>query len=509
MFKFRKKEKKVEEEKPKEGLSLKAKKTPLSIRIALAFCVVLFLTVTIYILKILLDMQILPTKYLAIIIVVLLSLVAIGVLLFFFSKRHIIPAIVASILYTLLSVAIIFGAGYLTRTQTFFKNTTARDYYVANYSVLVLNDAPYRRLEDVDGKRIATYIDAVPSYSEAFEEIKKIIQPETVIKDTYYDAAVALKNKEVDFILLSDSYVSMMNDAIEDFSNTVRSIADFEIKIYDVVEVHDVDVLSEPFNIFLSGIDTKGAISNVSRSDVNMILTINPKNHKVLLTSIPRDYYVQLHGTAGIKDKLTHSGIYGPKMTVKTVEELLGIRINYFIRVNFSSLINLVNSIGGIYFTPDITISHNQDGVWCHYNKNVRAWYNGHCALRYVRERKAYADGDLHRIQNQQLVLGAIMDKLMSAEIIKNYSSILSAIEGNFETSVPEQKIYQLINNQLDTMPKWNVENYHLSGTDSYSNIYSSEMSGTGNNGSSYYVMEPDMATVEAAKAKIDALFEE
>jgi anionic cell wall polymer biosynthesis LytR-Cps2A-Psr (LCP) family protein len=101
------------------------------------------------------------------------------------------------------------------------------------------------------------------------------------------------------------------------------------------------------------------------------------------------------------------------------------------------------------------------------------------------------------------------MDKLMSAEIIKNYSSILSAIEGNFETSVPEQKIYQLINNQLDTMPKWNVENYHLSGTDSYSNIYSSEMSGTGNNGSSYYVMEPDMATVEAAKAKIDALFEE
>ncbi len=509
MFKFHKKEKKSEEKNHKEGLSLKAKKTPISIRITLALCVALFLVITVYILKILLDMQILPAKYLTIIVVVLASLVAIGVLLFFFSKRHFIPAIVASVLYVLLSVAMVFGAGYLTRTQDFFKNTTARDYYVVNYSAYVLADTPYQKLEDVDGKRMATYIDAVPSYNEAFEEIKKIVQPETVIKDTYYNAAVALRNRDVEFVLLSDSYVAMMDDSIEGFSKTIRDIADFEIKLYDAVEVRDVDILSEPFNIFLSGIDTRGAISNVSRSDVNMIITVNPKTHKVLLTSIPRDYYVQLHGTAGIKDKLTHSGIYGPKMTVKTVEELLGININYFIRVNFSSLINLVDSIGGIYFTPDITISHNQDGVWCHYNKNVRAWYNGHCALRYVRERKAYADGDLHRIQNQQLVLGAIMDKLMSAEIIKNYSNILSAIEGNFETSIPEQKIYQLINNQLDAMPRWNVENYHLSGKDSYASIYSSDVSGTGNNGSNYYVMEPDMATVETAKAKIESVFDE
>jgi LCP family protein required for cell wall assembly len=293
----------------------------------------------------------------------------------------------------------------------------------------------------------------------------------------------------------------------EGFSEKVRSVHGIEIKIYDVFDATDVDVLKEPFNIYISGLDTTGDISEVSRSDVNMIVTVNPNTHKILLTSIPRDYYVQLHGTTGTKDKLTHSGIYGPKMTVKTVEDLMGITINYFVRVNYSSVIKLVDAIGGVYLTPDITLHRNHYEITCYYYAGVRTLYDGPCALRYARERKAYRDGDVHRVQNQQQVLMAIFDKLSSAEILRNYSNILSAIEGSIETSIPENKFYQIINYQLDNMPKWNIENIHLDGVDGYAGIYSSNMDGTGDNGSFYYVMEPNPESVENAKAKIDAIF--
>jgi len=403
-----------------------------------------------------------------------------------------------------------WGTGYLYRTRSFFSQTTAKDYYVINYFVLVPDDSSYNNVDELEGKIAASYFDTVPSYNDAFEDLKALISFQTNVKETYIDAVRAVERKEADFVLLSESYYEILDDIEEGLSKKFRNINSIRVKIYDTIDVIDVDVLKEPFNIFISGIDTKGDISVASRSDVNMIVSINPVTHKILLTSIPRDYYVQLHGTTGIKDKLTHSGIYGPKMTVKTVEDLLGININYFVRVNFSSVINLVNAIGGIYLTPDVNLIRIQDGQKCYYYANTRNWYDGACALRYARERKIYGTGDLHRNQNQQQVLTAILDKVASAEIIKNYSNILSAIEGNFETSIPESKFYQLINYQLDNMPRWTTENSYLKGTDTYvEGIYSGNMEGATTNNPNYYVMEPDMATVEAAKAKIEAVFDE
>lgn len=495
-------------QKKENGLKI-SKRTTIIIRIFSAVCTATFLVVSVLILESLLSMGILPLKYMWIVIATLTILLIIGILMFFLSKNHKILAVVFGIIHIATSGVICWGYSYLYDTREFFSQTGAKDHYVINYSVFVMKDSEYQSIDDLDGKRDASYIDTLDSYNEAFEQLKNTIEFSTVIKDTYADAARALMSGEADFVLLNDTYISIIDDMEEGFSEKIRSVHEIEIKIYDVFDATDVDVLGEPFNIYISGLDAIGDISEVSRSDVNMIVTVNPIVHKILLTSIPRDYYVQLHGTTGIKDKLTHSGIYGPKMTVKTVEDLLGIKINYYIRANYSSVIKLVDAIGGVYLTPDITLHRNHYETTCYYYAGVRTLYNGPCALRYARERKAYGDGDMHRIQNQQQVLMAIFDKLSSVEILKNYSNILSAIEGSIETSIPENKFYQIINHQLDNMPKWSIENYYLNGTGSYAGIYSSDVSGTGNNGSNYYVMEPDMATVEAAKAKIEAVFAE
>ena len=158
-----------------------------------------------------------------------------------------------------------------------------------------------------------------------------------------------------------------------------------------------VKVTKESFNIFISGIDTYGKISSVSRSDVNMVVTVNPKTKQILMTSIPRDYYVTLHGVKGYKDKLTHASLLGIENSVMTVEDLLDIDINYYIKVNFSSVINVVDSLGGVdvYSEYDFT---SIDGY--HYSKGYNK-VNGEEALSFVRERKAFASGDNQRIKKQ------------------------------------------------------------------------------------------------------------
>lgn len=489
--------------------SFTLKRASVAARIFSVASTVLFTIVSAAALIFLYIMGVLPLKYIASITVVLIALAAIGVLMFFISRKHKIPAVIYGVVMVILSVFICLGLGYLIKTRDFFGKTKAREYYVVSYSVLVLNDSSYQTLEDLNNKKNASYIDTVSSYTEAFEEIKQKISFDTILKDTYIDAANALTRHEADFILLSTNYLAMLDELDEGFASKVRSVYDLEVKIYDTFEISDVDVLNESFNIYISGIDVEGNISTISRSDVNMIMTINPKTHTILLTSIPRDFYVQLHGTTGLKDKLTHSGIYGPTMTVKTVEDFLGININYFIRVNFSSVVNLVNAIGGVYITPDLTFYRAYDGNDCYYTENVARLYNGACALRYARERKAYGTGDIHRVQNQQQVMTAIIGKLTSSEILKNYSNILSAVEDNFETNIPEQKFYQLLNYQLDTSPRWKIDNYHMEGYDSHNQVYSYGIREAGDYGYNYYyVMEPNYDTVEAAKAKIKEVFD-
>jgi len=275
----------------------------------------------------------------------------------------------------------------------------------------------------------------------------------------------------------------------------IKIIGTINVKTKSENEAKEVNVVSEPFSIYITGIDTYGDISSVSRSDVNIVMTVNPKTKQILLTSIPRDYYVQLHGTTGSRDKLTHAGIYGTDMSVQTIEDLLGIEINYYIKVNFSSFIDIINAIGGIevyskYEFTSIDGYHYQQG----YNE-----LNGEEALSFARERKAFMEGDRQRGADQQAVIEAMIKKMSNKSILTKYESLLDSIDGKFQTNMNYKKITSLIKMQLDDMSSWNVVSIALDGSNG------SEYTYTGGN-QKLYVMIPDESTIDNASSLINAV---
>ena len=233
----------------------------------------------------------------------------------------------------------------------------------------------------------------------------------------------------------------------------------------DLPEKIDFDITKDPFNLYISGIDTYGEITTVSRSDVNIVVTVNPRTHTVLLTTIPRDYEVQLHGTTGLKDKLTHAGLYGVEMSIKTIEDLLNIDISYYLRINFDSTIKLIDALGGVEITPDATFYKSKYN--CYFRAGVTMHLDGGCALTYARERKTYEFGDLHRIENQQDILSAVIEKLTTSKtLLTNYVNILASLSDSIETNIPSDQFYRFINMQLDTMPSWTIERNAVEGTE-------------------------------------------
>ena len=217
----------------------------------------------------------------------------------------------------------------------------------------------------------------------------------------------------------------------------------------------------EPFNLYISGIDSRNGIEETARSDVNMIVTVNPQNREILLTSMPRDSYVHLHMN-GELDKLTHTGIYGIDETIQTVEDWMGIEIDYYARVDFQMLVNLVNAIGGIDVYSDYAFKSAVTD-WTY----EKGW--NHCtgkkALYFARERKAFKGKDQQRIKNQQIVLKAIFKKITSSKtLLLNYGDILKAVDGEMQTDMPMSMISELVRNQLETGDEWTIKRQTVKG---------------------------------------------
>lgn len=449
---------------------------------------IIYLILSLITLGIVLFLKVLPFKYTCI----LLSVYGIITLVFgILSRKNNNKASGILIIFILLFGMIFY---YLNKTLNFMDLIGAKDYQIEEYYVLVLNDTKYNNINDLKDKEIAIYPGA-ENYTKALNELSKKINYKEDRYDNYAKLADALLDKDVEAIFISSIYKTILDDNIDDFNNDTKILETISIKIKNEVIVDNIDITKEPFNIYISGIDIYGDISLVSRSDVNMIATINPNTNKILLTSIPRDYYVRLHDTTGYKDKLTHAGLYGINTSIETLEDLMDININYYIRVNFTTLISLVDSIGGIdvYSDKQFTAYTNKN---CKYEVGMNH-LNGECALAFSRERYAYQEGDRHRVENQQNVISAILNKtLSSSTIITKYIEILSSLGNSFQTNMPKDKIYSLINMQLDNMKKWDIESNSLNGYDSYNYTYSY-------NSGKLYVMEPDMTTVALATNKI------
>ena len=224
-----------------------------------------------------------------------------------------------------------------------------------------------------------------------------------------------------------------------------------------------IDVTKDAFNIYITGIDqwNKEKGMDLERSDVNMILTVCPKTRTILMTSIPRDAYVPLHRT-GTMDKLTHTGIYGVDETLNTVEDWMGIKLNYYVKANFDACVDLVDAIGGIDIYNEKEFKGSLNG---HLYEKGNLHLMGRGALYFARERKAYEGEDQNRVKNQLIVVKAILDKVMtSPALITSYGDIMNVLGDEVETNIPASDMQALVKMQLGDLRKWNIESQRMSG---------------------------------------------
>lgn len=331
--------------------------------------------------------------------------------------------------------------------------------------ILVLNDSEITTLDQLPGARVEG---PVSSDSENINRLIEDIADENGITITptdvsgYMEGVDRLYAGENDAILFSKAYLDSVKEHYPDFETETREVfaKDITVKTEDVVK--RVDTESESFTMFISGIDTYGPISTVARSDVNILMTVNPKTKKILLTSIARDTYLPIAGGGQNQgDKLTHAGIYGISSSIQTIENFLDIEINYYSRVNFTSLIELVDILGGI--TVDNPVAFKS--VAGYYFEEGNIYLDGEAALAYSRERYNLPAGDLDRGMNQQRVIIGILNKAMSSDILSNYQTLLSKFREVAETNMPTEDIMGLVNVQLKGGADWDIEMNSIKGT--------------------------------------------
>ena len=328
------------------------------------------------------------------------------------------------------------------------------------YSVVVLKNSSYKKLSDLNGKSIGIQPNVdTTNQNYILKEIAKKVTLSPTEYLNYQAVAQGLVNHSVECILLNEAYRTALAEYDSNFSKDTKVIWKYTLTQNVKPQTKSTNAAGT-FIVYISGIDAYGTASTVSRSDVNMIVTVNTNTHNILMTSIPRDYYVPL-ANSGKEDKLTHSGLFGVENTVKTVENFMDIDIDYYARLNFTTLTELVDAIGGIdvYSDKDIKLLHGRE---LHEGVNHM---DGATALAFARERYGYESGDYHRVQNQQDVLTAIIKKMLSPTLLTNYTKILDAAGGSFTANMPADKMKEIASEQLSTNASWNFSSRIMEGT--------------------------------------------
>ena len=274
----------------------------------------------------------------------------------------------------------------------------------------------------------------------------------------------------------------------------------------DTVNTQKADVTNQPFIVYLSGLDTRGSgeIKDKGLSDVNMVVAINPTTKKVLMVNIPRDYYVGLEGNPNKLDKLTHAGNYGINCSISTLEALFDTKFNYYVKVNFKSVVDIVDALGGVTVNSDFNFSskHSFSGKVYKFTKGENK-LEGDAALAFARERKSFQYGDRQRGIHQQKVISAIFNKVISPSMLNpaKINDVLTAITSNIKTNISSSEISSLVQMQLSDMASWDIQTYSVDGTGASRSTYSA-------GSQKLSVMIPKMETVELAKLKISAILD-
>ena len=456
----------------------------------------------------LISTRLLPGRYTAIL-VGLLALGAAGLFLLLrnmsFGKRYYAGVALCGL------CCLIFGTGiyYLTETMDTAHKVTTVEPEVVSVGIFVRADDTrdfnalagsyvYGVAERIDR---ANTQDTVKAIQEEYGRIQVRTFPGlTQLLDGVLD-------KQVDAIILNSAYLPVVED-MEGYAGVSERLR--EVKLVHLERTPAPTATPRPrptprseegapsakadqvFTVLLSGIDTRGELTDSSRSDVNILAVVNATQRKVALISTPRDYYIPLPVLDGELDKLTHAGLYGVGASMDAIAELYDVDVDYYFRVNFGGFVNIINALGGITVQSDLPFSIDKYTFQAGEND-----LDGEAALMFVRERHSFEDGDVQRNKNQLAVLRAVIQKAMSPELLLNYTNVLNAVEGSFETSIPYEVLSGLVRDQLDRGGSWEIESYTVNGAGDTQVPYSL--------GVPAYVMQPDEKTVEHAKEMIQA----
>ena len=468
---------------------------------------ILLVVASFYLLYQLIKINVLPTKLLFLITIIFVLLDAIFALLLCYYTRAIVSKIICVVIALVLIFGSCMGGYYISKTGSLLTNITNVTKHAKNtVSVVVKQSSDIKNKSQLNGLSVGTLRTiGTQGSSKALTELSK---DGIVMNQSEYDSLSAMLeafyNGEVDSIIINESSRSQILDmkSYADFDNNTRVVYQTSYKVENTDKANAVtDITSKPFNVLISGSDTRGGFDENGRSDVIMVATINPKTSTILLTSVPRDFYVTTACDVadgciqGALDKITHTGIHGTNTTKRTVEQLLGIEINYTFKVGFDTVTDLVDALGGVDVTVAPGYAYSNSAITIHEGVNH---LNGTQALEYARERYAYTEGDRQRTKNQQQVLMGIVNEATKPSVITKYASIMDAMANTFSTTMSNEEISDLIKYQINNNPKWKMEQYMVDGTGD--TLMCAEL------GDAAYVMVPDQSTVKMAKDKINAV---
>ncbi len=409
-----------------------------------------------------------------------------------------------SIIFILLFLAVIFiwGDYYIIKgVDALHKMRENSLKSKVQMSIVVLKESEIDTLNDLKNRMITAPLELDKDNINMYLNKTKGMNVNLKISNSssYEKSAVELLDKNSDAMLLNQAYIENINQVVKGFSDKIKYINKIEVVTEEKAhESIDVDTSKESFHVYLSGIDTYGSIQSKARSDVNIIMTVNPITKNILLTSVPRDSYVKVADKGRNQyDKLTHAGVYGVTTSIHTLENLLDIKINYFSRINFSSFVKIVDTIGGIEVDNPRAFRTRKGGFFF---KKGNIKLNGTSALAFARERYNLPGGDNDRGKNQERVVKAIINKVISPTILSNYGTILNDVSSSVQTNMSVDEIIELVNMQLSDNASWKISMQSLSGKGAKAKSYAA-------GGRILYVTRLSQKSIDESIEKINKVF--
>ena len=440
-------------------------------------------------------LNLLPAKLIILVSLVMVILCLIILLILHFKAKKFLPRLLAGFIALCMCVCLAYGNYFIYKTDnTFDVVTSLADSKATTTSIVVLKVSSINKEAELKGKKIGTILDMdkKPTKRMLDDLNKDNIKYTTKDYSNLDELMEAFYSGEVDAICLNEKYRDILHETQAYFTFQTDTRIVHQNIHYTKVEKNDNpsdpvnDISKDAFTVLVSGNDSYGTLQDSNtRSDANLLLTVNPKTGTILMTSIPRDYYVELVCPSddgelacpeGSYDKLTHSGLMGIKSTEKTIEKALGIKINYNVRINFSSVVNLVDALDGI----DLDIKKGEEVDIFYVNSQPglsvgKHHVDGETALAFARERHAYLDGDNQRVRNQQKVFKAIFNRIVSPKMITNYGKFMDALAVAFDTNLSGDEISKFVKYELNNMPNWKIESYAIVAEPDYQFCYQSQ----------------------------------